>query len=153
MEFATEFLLFSSLRTSIYRLQVQTSVWLDKPRRCPDGRHKVSGRTTIQSAFQNFVEILSWFEPRPDGFTMSTRRSHFSCTQFPYEGFARPDQGNGLPDGWSNAHNFHICSSRIRTMNAVIRMSEFWMRNLPYGWVRLDGCSNLPISVFWKEIP
>jgi hypothetical protein len=34
MEFATKFLQFLSLGTSIYRLQVQTSVWLDNPRRC-----------------------------------------------------------------------------------------------------------------------
>jgi len=30
MEFNTEFLMFSSIGTSIYRLTVQMSVWLDK---------------------------------------------------------------------------------------------------------------------------
>jgi len=38
MEFNTEFLQFSSLGTFIYRLQVQMSVWLEKPRRRPDGQ-------------------------------------------------------------------------------------------------------------------
>jgi hypothetical protein len=40
MEFNTEFLQFSSLGTSIYRLQVQMSVWLEKPRPRLDGRNK-----------------------------------------------------------------------------------------------------------------
>jgi hypothetical protein len=43
------------------------SVSLEKPRRRPDGRHKASGRTTVRSTFQNFAEILSGFEPLPDG--------------------------------------------------------------------------------------
>jgi len=37
--------------------------------------------------------------------------------------------------------------------------SRFWMRYLPCGWARQngnprrpDGCSDLPITVFWKEI-
>jgi hypothetical protein len=38
MEFATEFLQFSSLGTSIYRPHIQMSVWLDKPRRRSDGQ-------------------------------------------------------------------------------------------------------------------
>jgi hypothetical protein len=59
MEFSTEFLQLSSLGTSIYRLQVQMSVWLDKPRPCPDDSHRASGQTTVRSAFQNFAEILS----------------------------------------------------------------------------------------------
>jgi hypothetical protein len=54
MEFATQFLQFLSLGTSIYRLQVQMNVWLEKLRRRPEGGHKVSGRTTVRSAFQNF---------------------------------------------------------------------------------------------------
>jgi hypothetical protein len=52
MEFATEFLQFSSLGTSIYRLHVQMSIWLEKPRPRSDGRHKASGKTTVRSAFQ-----------------------------------------------------------------------------------------------------
>jgi len=134
------------------------SVWLDKPRRPPEGGHKASGRTTMRSAFQNFAEILSWFEPHPDGVTMLSGRSHFSCTQFRYQGFARPDQGNGRPNGWLDARNFHISSSRVRTMKAVVQTSEFWMCNLPYGWAHPDGnphlpngCSDLSIFVFWKE--
>jgi len=57
MEFNTLFQ-FSSVRTSIYRLQVKMRVWLEKPRRHPDGRHKASEWTTVQSTFQNFAEIL-----------------------------------------------------------------------------------------------
>jgi len=72
----------------------------------------MSGRTTVLSAFQNFDEILSWFEPRPDGVALLSERSHFCCTQFPYQGFTRPDQGDGRPNGWSDARNFHIWCSR-----------------------------------------
>jgi hypothetical protein len=159
-EFNTKFLQFSSLGTSIYRLQVQLSVFLEKPRRRLDGRHKGSGWTTVRSAFQNFAEILSCFEPRLDGVAPSSGRSYFDCTQFPYQGFARSDQGNGRLDGWLDAHTFHISSSRVRTMKSGVRMSEFWMRYLPYGRARpdgnphhIDGCNDLPISVLWKEIP
>jgi hypothetical protein len=74
-------------------------VWLDKPKRRPDGRHKTSGRITVRSASQNFAEILSCFESRPDGVTLSSGQLHFCHTQFPYQGFMRPDQGNGRPDG------------------------------------------------------
>jgi len=56
------------------------SVWLDKPRRLPDGGHKVSGRTTVLSAFQIFAEIVSQFEPCPDGVALSSRQLHFSYT-------------------------------------------------------------------------
>jgi hypothetical protein len=115
------------------------SVWLEKPRNHPDDRQKTSGWTTMQSAFQNFTEILSWFEPCLDGVALSSRQSHFSCTQFPYQGFGRSNQGNGRPDGWSDAHNFHISSSRVKTMKTGVRTSEFWMRYLPYGWERPNG--------------
>jgi len=83
MECNTEFLQFSSLGTSIYRLQVQMSVWLEKPRRCPEGRHKASGWTIVQSAFQNFAEILSRLEPLPDGRTFAAHNFHIkaSCIQ------------------------------------------------------------------------
>jgi len=151
-EFNTEFLQFLSLRTSIYRLQVQMSGWLDKPRRRLDDRHKASGQTTVRLAFQNFTEILSCFEPRPNSVALSSGLSHFRRMQFPYWGFAHSD-------GWSDARNFHISSSLVRTMKNGVQTSEFWMRYLPYGWARPDGnphrldcCSDLPISVFWKEI-
>jgi hypothetical protein len=128
------------------------SVWLEKLRRHLDGRHKTSRHITVRSAFQNFTEILSWFELRSDGVALSPGQLHFSCTQFPYQGFERPN-------GWSYARNFHISSSRVRTMKADVWMSEFWMRNLPYGWAHPDGnphcpdgCSDLPLYVLWKEI-
>jgi len=70
-----------------------------------------------------------------------------------------PDQRNGCPDDWSNAHNFHIWCLHIWTMKTSVRTYGFWMRYLPYGWAHPDGnlhcpdgCSDLPISVFWKEI-
>jgi hypothetical protein len=75
------------------------SIWLDKPSRPPDGTHKASGQTTVQSAFQNFAEILSRFDLRPDRVAWSSGQLHFSCTQFPYQGFAHPNQRNGHPDG------------------------------------------------------
>jgi len=159
-EFNTEFLQFSSLGTSIYRQQVQMSVWLEIPRCHSDSRHKASERTTVRSAFQNFTEILSLFEPRPDGVALSSERSPLSYTQFPYQGFACSNHRNGRPDGWSDARNFHISSTRVRTMKTGVRTSWFWMHDLPYGRARPDGnphcpddCSDLPISVFWKEIP
>jgi len=120
----------------------------------------MSGRTTVRSAFQNFAEILSWFEPHPNDVALSSERSHFNCTQFPYQGFTRPDQGDDHPDGWSDARNFHICSSRVRAMKTGIRTSRFWMRYIPYGWARPDenphrpdDYSDLPISVFLERNP
>jgi hypothetical protein len=78
MEFNTEFLQFSSLGTSIYRLQVQMSVWLEIPRRCPDGRHKASGRIIVRLAFQILQKFFPELSPvwmvlpcRPDGRTLA----------------------------------------------------------------------------------
>jgi len=59
MEFNTEFLQFSSLKDSIYRLQVQMSVWLEILRRRPDDRHKASRWTTVRSAFQISQKFLT----------------------------------------------------------------------------------------------
>jgi hypothetical protein len=97
MEFNTEFWQFSSLGTSIYRLQIQMSVWLEKPRCCPDGRHKAFGWTTVRSAFQ----ILQKFFPE---------LSHIRRV-LPYR-----------PDGCTlAARNFHIKASRVRTIEHVVR--------------------------------
>jgi hypothetical protein len=51
----------------------------------------------MRSGFQNFVEILSWFEPRPD---------MLPC---------RPDGRT------SAARNFHIEASRVRTKGMVVQ--------------------------------
>jgi hypothetical protein len=112
------------------------------------------------------MKFFPVFEPHPDGNALSSGRSHFQCMQFPYKGFVRPDRGNGhpdrgngRPDGWFDVRNFHIWCNRVETMLTGVRTSRFWIRYLPYGWVcpnrnplRPDGCSNLPIIVFWKEI-
>jgi len=97
MEFNIEFLQFSSLGTSIYRLHVQMSVWLEKPRIHLDGRHKASGRTTVRSAFQilqklfpKFSRVRTVLPYRPDGRTLAAR-------------------------------NFHIKALRIRTAEHVVR--------------------------------
>jgi hypothetical protein len=78
---------------------------------------------------------------------------------FIYRGFALLDQKDGRPDSWSDAHNFHIWYTSARTMMTGVRTSRFQLRYLPYRWAHPDrnprcpdGCSNLPISVFWKEI-
>jgi hypothetical protein len=77
------------------------SVWLDKPRRHSDSGHKASGWTTVQSAFQNFAEILSWFEPRLDDVALSS--------------------GQHRPDGrTSAARNFHMKASRVQTKGMVV---------------------------------
>jgi len=75
--------------------------------------------------FPNFAEILSWIELCPDGVALSSRRSHFSCTQFPYQGLACPDHDICRPDGESDARNFHIWNSRVLTIKTAVRMSEF----------------------------
>jgi hypothetical protein len=73
------------------------SVWLDKPRRRPDGGHKVSGRTTVRSAFQNSQKFF------PD---ISHVRTVLSCR----------------PDGCTPAaRNFHIKASRVQTMKAGVQ--------------------------------
>jgi len=53
-EFNTEFLQFSSLGTSIYKLQVQMSVWHEKPRHHPDGRQKGVRTDNYAIGFQKF---------------------------------------------------------------------------------------------------
>jgi hypothetical protein len=37
-------------------------------------------------------------------------------------------------------------------MESNVRTVEHILHNLPYQGKRPDGCSCLPISVFWKEI-
>jgi len=144
VEFNTEFLQFSSLGASIYRLTVQMSVWLDKTGSRLDGQ--LRGRN-----FENFAENLSCLRP-------ASGRSHVRCKYLPYRGFARPDQEDGRPNGWSDVRNLHIWYRRVRTMITDVRTSGSELRYLPYGWARPEGnprrpddCSNLPISVFWKE--
>jgi hypothetical protein len=95
MEFNIEFLQFSSLVTSIYRLQVQMSIWLEIPRRCPNIKQEVSGQTTVRSAFQ----ILQKFFPE-----LSRIR-----TVLPYH----------LDCGTLAACNFHIKTWLVRTMKTV----------------------------------
>jgi hypothetical protein len=77
------------------------SVWLEIPRRRQEGKHKVFGQTTVQSAFQisqKFILELSRVGTvlpcHPDGRTLAT-------------------------------HNFHIKASRIQTMTFVV-----WTVNL-----------------------
>jgi hypothetical protein len=88
MEFNTEFLQFSSLGTSIYKMQVQMSVWLEKPRRHPDDRHKASGRTTMRSAFQisqkffpELSRVRTMLPCRPDGRTLATHNFHIKASR------------------------------------------------------------------------
>jgi len=96
-ELTTEFLQFSSLWASIYRIQVQMSVWLEIPRRHPDSRHKAPRRTTVRLAFQ----ISQKFFPE-----LSRVRMMLPC----------------CPDGRTLvARNFHIKAWRIRTMTSVVR--------------------------------
>jgi len=109
---------------------------LIKHRRRPDGSQGSSGWTTMQSIsreiYWNSFLFLSHVQTvipcRPDGRTFATS-------------------------------NFHIKASRVRTMLTGVRTSGLWMRYLPYGWARpdgnprrSDGCSDLPITMFWKEI-
>jgi hypothetical protein len=98
MEFNTEFLLFSILGASIYRLTVQMSVWLDKTGRRPDGGHRPSGRTTVRPKFWKFRWRSFLFE--------SPVRIVMPCR----------------PDGHTFAvSNFHIKALRVQTMLMVIR--------------------------------
>jgi hypothetical protein len=99
-EFNTEFLQFTSLMTSVYRLQVQMSVWLWIPRRRLDDRHKASGRTTVRSTFQNLQKFFH---------DLSRVRTVLPC---------RP---NGHT---STARNFHVKASRIQTGIHIVRTVE-----------------------------
>jgi hypothetical protein len=101
MEFNTEFLLFSILGASIYRLTVQMSVWLDKTGRRPDGGHRPSGRTTVRPKFWKFRWRSFLFEGRV--------RTVRHC---------RPDSRT------SAASNFHIEASRVQTGGTVVRTAD-----------------------------
>jgi hypothetical protein len=59
--------------------------------------------------FPKFAKILSWIELRPDGVSLSSRRSHFSCMQFPYQGLARLDRDICHPDGESDPYTKLAC--------------------------------------------
>jgi hypothetical protein len=54
MEFNTEFLQFSSLGTSIYKLRVQMGECCDKYGLRLDGGHGLSRRTTVRPEFSRF---------------------------------------------------------------------------------------------------
>jgi hypothetical protein len=97
MEFNIEFIQFSSLGASIYRLQVQMSVWLKIPRRRLEGRHKAFGRTTVWSAFQISLKFF------PELSRVQT---------------VLPLRLNGRTLA---AHNFHIKAWRFRTITSVVR--------------------------------
>jgi hypothetical protein len=75
--------------------------------------------------FPNVAEILSWFEPHPNGVALSSRESNLSCTQFSYQGLVHLDHNICRLDGESNARNFHIWSSRVRTMKTIVRSLNF----------------------------
>jgi hypothetical protein len=64
------------------------NVWLDKPRRHSDDRHKASELTTMRSTLYNFGEILDL---------------SYVQTVLPYR----------LDDRTSAARNFHIKASRV----------------------------------------
>jgi hypothetical protein len=99
MEFNTEFMLFSSLGTSIYRLTVQMSVWLDKTGCRQDGGHRSSERTTIRPKFQTFCWKSFLFK---------------SCVRT-----VRHCRPNGRT---SVASNFHIQAPHVRTRRMGVRM-------------------------------
>jgi len=58
MEFNTEFLKFSSLGASIYRLTVQMSVWLDKTGPRLDGLHRPDAEFFDLQTVHNLLETL-----------------------------------------------------------------------------------------------
>jgi hypothetical protein len=101
MEFNTEFLLFSSLGASIYRLTVQMRVWLNKTGRRPDGGHRPSGQTIVRPKFWKFCWRTFLFESRV--------RTMRHC---------RPDGRT------SAASNFHIVASLVRTGGTVVRTAD-----------------------------
>jgi hypothetical protein len=101
MEFNTEFLLFSSLGASIYRLRVQMSVWLDKTGPHPDGGHRPSRRTTVRPKFQKFC-----------------------CKSFLFERCVRMVLPCRLEGRTFAASNFHIEASRVRTGRMVVRTAD-----------------------------
>jgi hypothetical protein len=111
------------------------------------------------TGFPNSYDILSWLELGPDGVALASGRLHISYTQFPYQGLEHPDHESCRPDGWIDACIFHIWSLSVRSMKTDVRTVELCMHDLPYEGERSDrnthrpdGCSCLPIYVFWKEI-
>jgi hypothetical protein len=95
MEFNTEFLQFSSLGASIYRLTVQMSVWLDKTGCRPEGGHRSSGRTTV--------------------------RSKFRWKSFLFESRVRTVLPCRMEDRMFTASNFHIEASGVQTKRMVVQ--------------------------------
>jgi hypothetical protein len=73
------------------------SVYLEIPRRHPDGSHKMFGRTTVRSAFQNSLKFFPDLSRVP--------------TVLPLR----------LDSRTLAAHNFHIKAWRFRTITFVVR--------------------------------
>jgi hypothetical protein len=73
------------------------SVWPEKLRRCPDSRHKLSGQTTVRSAFQI---SLKFFPELSRILTVLPK-----C----------------LDDRTSTARNFHIKAWCVQTIAIVVR--------------------------------
>jgi len=138
MEFNTEFLQFSSLGTSIYRLQVQMSIWLEIPRCRPDGRQKGSERTTMRLAFQIsqkfFPELSRVRTVLPCRSRLGTsgpwRLSSgrwICCMQFPYMKLPCPDHEDRRSDVWilnARLTLWMISSGRESTSSGQLQLSS-----------------------------
>jgi len=139
------------------------SVWLEIPRCHSNGRHKASGRTTMRSNFEisrkffpEFRCIWKVLPCRLDSRTLAAHNFHIKAWRV----------RTMTSVVWTvNLIHVIIWSSRSQTMKTVVQTSDFWMRYLLCGWARpdrnphrsngnphrLDGCSCLPISVFFKK--
>jgi hypothetical protein len=78
-KFNTEFLPFSSLGTTIYRLQVQMSVWLNKPRRCPEGQQYDRFPKILLKFFLVLSRVQTVLPCRPNGRTLAARNFHIKA--------------------------------------------------------------------------
>jgi len=132
MEFTTEFLQTTCLGASIYRLQefkfASDLNYLAGIQTVAEGVRTDNYATS----FPNSYNILSRIGPRPNSVALPSGRLHFSCTQFPCQGYERSDHEVWCPDGWTDARNFHIWGLSVRTMKSDVRMFELCMQDLTY---------------------
>jgi len=98
------------------------------------------------------IGFLNWIESILDGVALSSGRSHFGCTLFPYQGLERPDHNICRLDSWSNARNCHIWSLSFRPWRPTSgRLDLECMTCLMNERIRTSGLLQLSSPIYVLE--
>jgi len=120
-----------------------------------DGSHGCLEGQLCDQLFENFTEILSWNEPRPEGGALSFGRSHVWCTQFPYLMLARPDHDDWHPDVWIWTVILALWMSAPERVAAIFRYLCFGKKSWSFGQtlsVIQTGCWIVRTDASWSSL-